>query len=183
MAEIPLATLSRGQAEAFERAAEAGRTERKLKVDERRRNGTIRDADTIIGKASRSALELRETWNALWSDLEEHTLDEGDLQKIGELLRDVYGRWHRVLSGMCQDASELTAAGHSLNSTPMLELAILEVERLQVALEKNWPWMERPWLPVDPKLVQESREAIARGEGQSIEELLRDLQGRIQPTG
>jgi hypothetical protein len=75
---------------------------------------------------------------------------------------------------------ELAAAGHSLPSAALLEQALETVRRLQEALEKNWPWADRPWPQIDPKMIEDSRAAIARGEGKDIEEVIRELQSRVR---
>jgi hypothetical protein len=178
MTETPLAVLNQGQAEAFERAAAAARAERQPAVACQL---AIRHTDALMGKAARSALALHDTWDAAWSDLEERVVEAQEVQEIGAHLRELFSRWNALLASMRQDALDLAARGHDLTSAPLLERALEKVCRLQDMLEKNWPWADRPWLPLDPNKIQESRAAITRGDGKDIEDLMRELQGRVRP--
>jgi hypothetical protein len=156
MIETPLAVLSEGQALAFERAAQA------LRVQRQQAPAAVQDTDRVIDKASRSALELRETWYAAWQSVENS--DASELGRLGRLLRDLFSRWHKLLVGMRDDLQGVVAEGHLLLSTPVLLAAIAEVERLQQALEKNWPWPERPYAEADPEMIRQAEAEIARGE-------------------
>jgi hypothetical protein len=179
MHETPLAVLNQGQADAFERAAAVARAE--LHPEAETNLLMVQQTDVLIGKAARSALELRETWEAAWSELEARMPDEIEIQGMGEHLRVLFARWQTLLSALRQDAMQLAAEGLALPSLPLLEQALEATRRLQDALEKNWPWADRPWLRIDPKMIEESRAAIARGEGKEIGELIRELQGRVRP--
>jgi hypothetical protein len=182
MIEAPLATMNEFQAEAFERAAEFARSAlvRSLPA---RRVSLIRQLDMVIEKASRSALELRQSWHAVWKGIEDVQATDEELSEVGNRLRHTYGRWAALLSRLRAGSEQLAAEGHSLTSTPTLDLASAEVQLLTESLEKDWPWPDRPLPAIDQTQINESRAAVARGEVQDIEDLIRDLQNRVRPAG
>lgn len=182
MIDAPLATMNEHQAEVFEQAAAVARNELGPRMA-RQQRVALRNLDIIIDKAARHALELRQTWHAIWKDLEETTVGDDELRLTGERLRAGYQRWSRVLANLRKDCEQLASAGHSLTSVPVLELAMVEVARLQEALENNWPWPDRPLPAMSSKLIEDSRAAAARGDVQHIEDLTRELESRVRPAG
>lgn len=182
MIDAPLATMNECQADAFQRAADVARTDLG-RPEARKAAVALRNLDIVIDKAARSALELRQTWHAIWKDMESAPPGTEELRQTGERLRAGYERWSSILASMKQDAEQLAGRGHSLTSSPLLELAAMEVARLAEALEDNWPWADRPLPRVDNNLVAESRAAIARGEVQDIEDVIRELESRVRSAG
>ena len=61
-----------------------------------------------------------------------------------------------------------------------LEATVRELTALRASLFESWPWTSRGLPPVDRAMVERSRAAVARGEGEPVEDIIRRLSG--QPT-
>ena len=61
-----------------------------------------------------------------------------------------------------------------------LDATVQELTALRASLFENWPWTSRGLPPVDREMVERSRAARGRGEGEPVEDIIRRLSG--QPT-
>jgi hypothetical protein len=177
MSQTPLVTLNEGKAEVFKLAVQ------QACIDDKQANAKgisrfIEELDTVYGKAATEALESRAMWKEAWRVLEDEIRTDGQLEETGCMLRDVYTRWLETLTTLCDVAQGMTARGHPIANETHVRTARAEIERYLGAVETNWPWPDRPWPRIDPKMIEESRAQIARGEGKDIEDLIRELQGR-----
>lgn len=70
--------------------------------------------------------------------------------------------------------------GMEVAKEPDLEAAVGELTALRASLFESWPWTSRGLPPVDRAMVERSRAAVARGEGEPVGDIIRRLSG--QPT-
>jgi hypothetical protein len=119
--------------------------------------------------------ELRQIWNSSWETLE--TLDGQHCQDLGNRLMSLFESTSNILEVYLAESNQLAASGYPVPSATRLTPAIQEIERLRTALTNNWPWPDQPHPTVDAEMVRRSREQIARGEGQAIEDVIRELEG------
>jgi hypothetical protein len=71
----------------------------------------------------------------------------------------------------------LQERGYEVENAPQLERAIEELRELKERTLANWPWTDKELPPVDRNMVAESRAALARGEGERIDDLIGRLAG------
>jgi hypothetical protein len=176
MIDAPLLTLNEGKAKAFDQAAHAARAASRPANGPRQWTVLMADMDAIVRDAIHSAHGLRELWEHAWGHVE--LSSDADLQTIGDRLRRLLADWHGLLTGFRQDVAGCQAEGYPAASAADLGPALEEIARLQQALEQNWPWPDRPGPAIDPAMIERGRQEIARGEGQDLEELIREVQGR-----
>jgi hypothetical protein len=134
------------------------------------------DFDALPSSIVAHALECRALYRRAWTELDEGADDEDSLQEAGESVRSAFQEWLDLLTRTAQDCN-----GHGSHAE--VNDAIQELSRLLASLERDWPWKDRPWLEVDPKMVEASRAAIARGEYQDAEDLIRELESKVQMAG
>jgi len=108
------------------------------------------------------------------------------LERVSEGEFDAVGR--EMAAGFDQSIADLVTLrdgpvsllmqhGHALENVDRLHETIRELESLKAEVLADWPWSEGLRLPVDRSMVDESRAAILRGEGEPVEELIRRLRG------
>jgi len=176
MIDAPLLTLNEGKAKVFDQAAHAARAASRPANGQKQRTALMADMDAIVRDAIHSAHGLRELWEHAWGHVE--LSSDADLQALGDRLRQLFADWHGLLTRFGQDVASCQAEGRSVSSAADLGPALAEITTLQQALEQNWPWPDRPGPAIDPAMVERGRQEIARGEGQDLEELIREVQGR-----
>jgi len=77
----------------------------------------------------------------------------------------------------------LQERGYEIANADQLGQSILELQELKKGVLANWPWSNQDLPPVDREMVKRSRAAILRGEGESVEELIRRLGGNPNNSG
>jgi hypothetical protein len=99
-----------------------------------------------------------------------------DLQEAGKSMRDLVERWIRLLREVDRVAGKLGRdTGDAIEGRDLLPEAAREARGLLDYLQKTWPWADSPALPLDRKMVEESRAARARGESCDVTALVRSL--------
>jgi hypothetical protein len=108
---------------------------------------------------------VREAWGALFAGEPINVQETGDSlakwlgKAVAELLPDVKA---------CIDADE--RRGHTIEASNAFATAAQELWQLHDDVQRRWP-------RIDPREVEVARAEIARGEFQTGEEILRELQG------
>lgn len=71
----------------------------------------------------------------------------------------------------------LQERGYQVEGADQLKRAIGELQEFRTRVVENWPRSDQELPPVDRKMIAESRAAFRRGEGESIQDLIRRLEG------
>ena len=72
---------------------------------------------------------------------------------------------------------QLVEENYVVENAAGLEKGIEDLQKFKKDIFKDWPWSNSPLPPVNRKMVAESRAAIARGEGEPIQHVIRRLGG------
>ncbi|MBY0523373.1 MAG: hypothetical protein K2R98_08235 [Gemmataceae bacterium] len=175
MTETPLTAIHQGIVDVFRRAIPAVRAEGAPQE-------LSREMATLIPTIIRNAAGARDLWDDLWKEFEEVPADESDYLRCGNELIGVLNSWHGVLQDLRNTCDALALRGVPVPNSSALRTALQENEQLQALLKKNWPWPDRQELTIDPKMVEESRAAIERGECDDLEDLIRGLPDESRAT-
>ncbi len=98
-------------------------------------------------------------------------------QEIGDSIR-VSFQTLQIQSEALRDglAADLKRHGYNVERSGELIWAIEELRKLKAEMLKDWPWEDRPFPPLNRQLVQESRAAFVRGEGEFVTDMIRRLE-------
>jgi hypothetical protein len=172
MSDNPVLRVEEERARALGEAADRTRREERWKSEHERALVAL-DVEALVGMARQGPEMLRAavqfTRKRLASDpAADYDAGWQSLDKIFQL----------GLHGMrvaLDSAQRIAALGYVIDGVAGLADAIREVERLRRESFKTWP--------LNPRQVEESRACAARGEGQDVEDILRELQGQDSATG
>jgi hypothetical protein len=105
----------------------------------------------------------------------------GEPEEIDGLGKEIVSGIEKLLNGLVelQDGMVklLKDHGYEVTNAARLERDIEEMRSLRKEVIESWRGSDLPPPPVDRKMVEESRAAIARGEGEDIKELIARLEG------
>jgi hypothetical protein len=137
----------------------------------------IRDLEPLVQRCAEQPCALRQMWEHGWLLLA-NLPDQSDDQRIGETLLSAINGTLETLRQYQQLCDRLEKLGFPVPSAPKLGPAVEEVERIKMSMD-NWPWANRQRPEVDPRMLEESLAAIARGEtGVELAEFIRELEGQ-----
>jgi hypothetical protein len=123
---------------------------------------------------------IREAWKRIW----EESLKGRPFENLDDVGREFESVVNKALIDLIDlrdgPLRTLHAHGYDIVNAAQLESDIADLRKLKADVLEDWPWSDRSLPPVDRQMVQESRAAIARGEGERIEDLIRRLGG--EPT-
>ncbi len=135
----------------------------------------VQDVEELIAGCLSCWEDIRRSWvrtrrlalgNWLW-----------DLQDAGTTVLDLLGRCIRLLEDVAGLAEKVAGdLGRAIEGQENLPEAIREASDLREHVNKTWPWNNRPVLPLDRKMADQSRAARARGESQDVADILASLQ-------
>jgi hypothetical protein len=127
--------------------------------------------DSIQRQLGRPQL-LREFWRKIWEVLRCQPLENVD--ELGKQIKDRIDKQLENLTSLRDGPVRmLQARGYPVENAQQLDRAIADVEELKAGIFENWPWSNQALPAVDREMVAESRAAIARGEGERMEDLIR----------
>lgn len=123
-----------------------------------------------LGWPQRAKEDCRRIFEAIEAEPAEH---------FDELGRALGAFFDKLLKGLTDlrdgPVRLLTEDGYELENAPHLERAIRELTDLKNSTLEDWPWSDREPPPLNRKMVADSMAAIARGEGERIEDLIKRL--------
>jgi hypothetical protein len=103
--------------------------------------------------------------------------------ELGRMLESRFSETLTILTDLRDGPVRLLQEhGHEVENAPQLDRAIGEIQELKHGVLDDWPWSDRELPPVDWEMVEASRAAIKRGEGERIEDLIRRLGGVPRPS-
>jgi hypothetical protein len=98
--------------------------------------------------------------------------------ELGRMLDSRFNEALRILTDLRDGPVRLLQEhGHEVENAPQLARAIEELQELKHGILDDWPWSDRELPPVDWEMVEASRAARQRGEGEPIQDLIRRLGG------
>jgi hypothetical protein len=101
-----------------------------------------------------------------------------DWDELGRALEQRFNETLKVLTDLRDGAVKLLQQhGHEVENAAQLDRAIEALKELKRGVLDDWPWSDRDLPPVDWDMVDASRAARQRGEGEPIEDLIRRLGG------
>ena len=97
---------------------------------------------------------------------------------VGKALESRFEETLKILADLRDGAvKSLQEHEYDVDNADQLERDIEELQKLKKSVLENWPWSNQALPPVDRGMVARSRAAIVRGEGESIDDLIRRLGG------
>jgi hypothetical protein len=136
---------------------------------------SAREIDALVRECLNHAREFGPMWHAILEMLE--SADDVDYQALGQELKGVFERGIHLLRAMKVICEQYQQNELTIPSAGNLNDALRELEMLSASIFKNWPWPDDPGPAFDPQQIAEAREAIARGDYQTLEELIGELRG------
>lgn len=98
--------------------------------------------------------------------------------ELGRMLESRFSETLKILTDLRDGPVRLLQEhGHEVENAAQLDRAIEELQDLKHGALDGWPWSDRELPPVDWEMVEASRAARQRGEGEPIEDLIRRLGG------
>jgi hypothetical protein len=132
----------------------------------------ISDAiETRLGRP----LAIRDGWLKIRKELSGRPAEDYD--ELGEEIESVFDELLADMVNLLEGPVRmLQDRDYAVENAGRLETETEELKKLKEDILSLWPWSSQELPPVNRKMVTESRAAIARGEGESIEVLIRRLQ-------
>jgi hypothetical protein len=137
----------------------------------------IRDfmADQVKGVLGRPKL-FKEAWRKIW---EEHLKGQPfeNLDDLGKAFESLINKAQVDLVDLRDGPLRiLQDLGFAIDNRDEIDRDIEDLRKLKADVLQDWPWSDRVLPPVNRRMVEESRAAVARGEkGDSIKDLIRRL--------
>lgn len=139
-------------------------------------------AEDTIRKMLEQSQTVTDTWREIWSMLMDHPCENYD--ELGRELESLFTTELKVrVSTREWLVQMLQRRGLPVANASQLDRDIEDLQNLKKKVLECWPWSGRPLPPVDRKMVAASRAAIARNEGENIQDLISRLGGNpSKPT-
>lgn len=112
--------------------------------------------------------EMRQLDRSLWKRGAANQID--DYQQTGEQVLDLFDRRLDALARLRDQATELERQRHHIEEAAELDQLREELSRMRQDFVDHWLW-------ITEAIMEESRAEYARGDYQTVEEILRELQG------
>jgi hypothetical protein len=141
--------------------------------------------EAIVNTANEE-IEKHIQWARLTRQLCEtvRTVDGSPGEEFDRLGTTVAAVFEKLLGSITRLKDRWVALAHECGMEVVkerdLEATVRELTALRESLFESWPWTSRGLPPVDRAMVERSRAAAARGEGEAVEHIIRRLSG--QPT-
>lgn len=126
------------------------------------------DVEELCAECADLCQLCKQTWQSLWHRLSE--LPVVEIESIGLVFQEIVDRSLEVATAVNKWADRVQKKQNAELATGQLPRRIGEVEEVKREIAEKWPF-------VDYAMVAESRAAFLRGDYQTAEELLHDLQG------
>jgi hypothetical protein len=121
-------------------------------------------------------IRVKEAWGRIWERLKECPSESYD--EVGREMDSALGQLLKSLTDLRDGAVQmLREHGYEVDNATALESDIEELKSIKDGILESWPWSDRALPPVNRDMVAASRAAIARHEGESIEDLIHRLGG------
>jgi len=130
----------------------------------------MRDAADLVRECLAFQEEMRRTYAAMFDRAAAGEID--DFQGTGEALRDLFGEILNSMRAVRDSVCQLDMSGQKVARAEELSAMIAELERKTGEIFERWPW-----LPTAEE-VAEARAAVERGDFQTVEEILHELQSK-----
>ena len=114
--------------------------------------------------------ELRRTYAAIFECAKAHELD--DYHETGKAFQAQCNETLHLMNSVREWAHKLEGSGQKIAGAAELDAVTEELERKSQEVFERWPW-----LPTAEE-VAEAHAAIARGEYQTVEEILNELRSK-----
>jgi hypothetical protein len=138
----------------------------------------------VVNEAVRKSLgrpsQIGELCRRLRDGLTQDDLTGGRADEVG---RELEARFDRLIGWLSRIRTEpvqlLLDRGYEVENVARLDQDIQELRSLKEETLSRWPWSAAALPPVDRNMIAESRAALARGEGERIEDLIQRLKGGL----
>jgi hypothetical protein len=168
MFETMLFRIRQGQIRALKETVERWQAEHKEAM-------AVRDVEDVIETCLELPESMRRLWNATFDRIAANEIV--DLQDTGETLLAHFTGTLSFLEHVQGLARGFAGKGHRVEGADKLDRCLEQLRQLQHGIFEYWPWLPTP------EQVAEAEAAIARGDSQTVEEILHELQNRNSPPG
>ena len=168
MSETMLFRIRQGQIKALKETVELWRAEHKAAM-------AVRDVEDVIETCLELPESMRRLWNATFARIAANEIE--DLQETGETLLAHFNGTLGFLEHVQGLARDFADKGHRVEGADELDRATEQLRQLRHGIFKHWPWLPTP------EEVEEGQAAMARGDSQTVEEILHELQNRNPRSG
>jgi len=123
----------------------------------------------------KTGVSISESAAGLWRALQEalwHDAEQMDIQTVGELLRDIFGRSAQITEDVMSYLSR-SQPDHNSADMERLRAASVEVRKLASEFEARWPW-------VDALRFEAPARSSANRPGRPVKEVFNELRRRLR---
>lgn len=143
-------------------------------------NGLLEAGQSLVRDAIEKQLGKARFAKHCWQKLQE-TLKKSPFENFDKVGRQLESLFTKLLESHINFRDGpirlLETAGYEVENAERLRREIDDLVSLKEHIFRDWPWSSQPLPPVDRQMVAESRAAIARKEGEDIQDLIRRLGG------
>lgn len=148
-----------------------------LQAGEQGQNG---DFLALVEQLVSDCLRLPEDMEHVWKRTRQ-VITSGarvDYQATGDMLKETFARLLRLLTNVHSlGASISRATGREVERHGELLEALAALRNLETRILSAWPWPDEPLPAFDLAELEEARQAILRGEGEDVTDILARLKG------
>jgi hypothetical protein len=143
------------------------------------RDGLADAVNEAVEKRLRLPELAAEMCHAVLEDIEGHPFDSAEeLEQIRRDMETNLDRFSQALTDLRDEVVRVFVAhGLEVPNAAQLQASIEKLQALKEEVFAGWPRVGQELPPVDRRMVEASRAAIDRGEGERVEELIRRLGG------
>jgi len=140
----------------------------------------VLDAEDLIAESLSRWKDARRLWERARMLASRNELE--DIEETGKALLDMLNR-AISLFGTIAERAELVArhTGHAVEGQEKIPEALRDATGLRDHLVKTWPWDDRPVLPLNRQMIEESRASRERGESLDVADILSILRQGSYP--
>jgi hypothetical protein len=148
-----------------------------LQTEDQGQNG---DFFAIVEQLVSDCLRLPEDMQHLWKRTRQ-VITSGarvDYQATGDMLKETFARLLRLLTNVHSLGADISGAtGHEVERHGELIEAMATLRNMETRILSAWPWPDEPLPAFDLAKIEEARQAILRGEGEEVTDIMARLEG------
>jgi hypothetical protein len=137
------------------------------------------DAAAIVERLVSGCLTYPNEMETIWKHIRK-TISSGEVvayDEMGNFLKVLFARAIRLLTtvrSLALDIAKVT--GHEIKGLDELIDALAQLKSMQARILSDWPWPDEPLPAFDLAKIEAARQAVVRGEGENLNDLLARLE-------